>query len=282
MNIGKLKINYLKELYSDLPAQGSDPWLQIRKTKFGGSEIGRLIDPKTRDDVIQTKRRSTKINNLYCWWGTQFEKVVKRYLEEERKMEIHEFGSIPSNRIPVAYSPDGVFIGEDNDLWLLEIKCPFMRHVNIGKPIPKNYLAQIQTGMYILPCKDTLFLQFKFRRCYLKHLREPGKFDRSLHKDFSKNAWLTEMWNGIFWWDKDHSFGGAREEIVQRDPDKIICSWEEDEDGNSILDTFLETLSSGSFMCFKLFGIQEDRVHRDKKFIKKHKKLLWDNYQRLL
>lgn len=275
-NTAELKLNYLKELYSNLPSQGSDAWLQIRKTKFGGSEIGRLINPKTRNEIINQKRRCTKINNMYCWWGNQFEKVVKHYLEVEEKIEIHEFGSIPSNKIPVAYSPDGLFIGGDDKLWLLEIKCPFMRHVNIGKAVPANYIAQVQTGMYILPCKNTLFLQFKFRRCYLKDINTKGKFDRSLHKDFSKHAAENEMWHGIFWWDRPHKL---REEILMLDPDKIICNWEED---GETLNKFLEPLETGSLMCFKLFGIQEDIIPKDKKFIKKHKKLLWNNYEKLL
>lgn len=272
-SIGETKLLYLFRNYSDLARQGSKSWLTGRRTRFGGSEIGKVIRNKEKE-IIKNKRNLTSIKNLYCSWGNNFEDVAKDYLMHSKKIKIHEFGSVPSSRFPIAYSPDGVFINTDNDLWLLEIKCPFMRNLNSTSKIPEDYISQVQSGMAILPCEKTLFVQFKFRRCYESQLYKTGKYDRWFHKEFiSRAKTTTELWHGAMWWDTKDAI---RQDISLEAPDQVWYSY------STKVKEEVDKKLTGIFMYFKCFYVKEDIIDRDFNFELWNTTHIWESYKGLM
>lgn len=276
VNKGTTKLNYLKENYSQLARQGSQAWLLGRRTRFGGSEIGELIDKNTEkgDLLIFNKVHQVFESNIYCWWGNTFEVVAKKWFEWTRKIKIHEFGAIPSTNYPIAYSPDGVFI-DRNDLWLLEIKCPFIRNVTAVTKIKPNYMTQVQVGMQILPCNYTRFMQFKFRRCKAKDLFRPGKYDRFFHQEKFWAKETPELWFGALYWRNND---GIRYDIItDREPDKIFCSFEDPD-----LFDKCEKFNHGVLMYFKCFYICENVIPKDRFFEAHHQDTIWKRYNELM
>ncbi len=273
-NKGTSKLLYLKRNYEQLARQGSKSWYTGRRTRFGGSEIGKVINNKEKI-IIKNKRNIRYDMNLYCSWGHNFEIVAKVWLEYSKKIKIHDFGSVPSTRLPMAYSPDGVYVNpEDEDLWLLEIKCPFMRNVTADTKILPDYMAQIQSGMAILPCDFTNFVQFKFRRCYENQLNKPGQFDKYLHKDFRRKKDESPcMWFGALYWEGED---GICQNIILDTPTKIYYSFKD----NVIeeIDKYL----TGCYMYFKCFYVQEQTVKRDFNFELWNQGHIWDSYSKLM
>src|SRR5690242_20149066 len=130
------KLQYYKNKFQDSSPQGSIHWLQGRKFCFGGSELGTVLNHdknQTFDALIKKKFFEQNILKDETEWGKLFEPVAKLFIEKQKNIQIHEFGSIPHSYYPIAYSPDGLFV-ENNDLTLLEIKCPFTRQL---KNIPQ-------------------------------------------------------------------------------------------------------------------------------------------------
>lgn len=273
-NIGKFKLQYLKSNYDNLARQGSQAWLQGRLTRFGGSEIGQVVKSlKSSNKLVEAKISKKYISNLYCWWGHLFEVIAKHYLKVEKKIEIHEFGAIPSSDYPVAYSPDGVFIKE-NDLWLLEIKCPFLRDVHERATIKEDYKFQVQMGMQILPCNKTAFMQFKFRRCSHYDLKINGAYDRNFHNELKRSPKQSELWHGAVYWKNSHmvTYGFDQE----NEPTEIFYSFE-----TNVYER-CEKLTTGIIMYFKCFYILNQVVHKDAQFENKYSDIIWARYQNLI
>ena len=74
----------------------------------------------------------------------------------------------------VTCSPDGYFLNSDNELVLLEFKCPFKREIANNR-IPSQYSDQIQTGPALSgeSVNKGLFVDNYFRICSLKQI-EPS------------------------------------------------------------------------------------------------------------
>ena len=74
----------------------------------------------------------------------------------------------------VTCRPDGYFLNSDNELVLLEFKCPFKREIPINR-IPSQYSDQIQTGLALSgeSVNKGLFVDNYFRICSLKQI-EPS------------------------------------------------------------------------------------------------------------
>ena len=263
----------MKSNYKHLAKQGSHEWLMGRKTRFGGSEIGTVIKGKVKTIIKQKKKLEEGFKtNLYCWWGHTFEGVGKSWLTYSNKWEIHEFGSIPSSQWPVAYSPDGVFINKDLDLWLLEIKCPFLRNVDQNATIKTEYMDQIQIGMRILPCSKTAFIQFKFRKCWGYQIHKQGKYNRGFHKEQKRSKEQKEIFYGALYWNTAHFI---EEEELMTKPDKIYLSFECD-----VVD-IVESYNNGNYMYFKCFYIKSECVPIDPTW-NKHKEIIWKGYEKLI
>jgi len=276
---GKAKLNYLQLYFGNSDSQGSTNWLIARKNRFGGSEVYRALHGKIKD-IIQDKSNLKDKNemnmNINCAFGHTFEIVAKYYLNIVKGHNIHEFGAIPCANLPIAYSPDGIILNEiTDDLILLEIKCPIFRNPVNNKPIKEEYLYQIQTGMFILPCDHTAFIEFKFRKCSREQItttKFQKSFDREFHnKDFSKNP-DGYLWFGYLWWNQP---GLLHEDFDTKPPTLFKCSF------NSDCISEAKELNNGKIMWFKCFKILTRNVPKNEKFQKNIKSALWSQFDKL-
>ena len=274
--IGHFKLDYLYRNYSQLARQGSEAWLTGRLTRFGGSEIGQVTkSKKSCEKLIINKINKTFKTNIYCWWGKTFEPIAKVYLEEIKKIKIHEYGAVPASNYPIAYSPDGIFIDpKSKDLVLLEIKCPFLRNITESTPIKDDYMMQIQTGMHILPCTKSLFIQFKFRKCSLENLSQQQKYNRYFHREHKRSPGQNELWHGALYWDNGE---GIKYGIDQKKkPSKIYYSFKEN------VKEICESFNTGIIMYFKCFYILENIVLKHIDFEERYSHVIWEKYNDLM
>lgn len=277
-SIGQIKLDYLFKYYGQLPSQGTISWLNYRKQRIGGSEIGKLVYKK-KDKKKKYSNIMSDEGRIFTSWGNNFEIVAKKWIEFKERTKIYEIGSIPSSKFPVAYSCDGLIIKE-NDLWLLEIKCPFMRNITARTPIKKDYKYQIQTGMSILPCDVCMFIEFKFRKCRIYDLPFKTKYDRWFHKESNKRSPVTQpLWYGALWWYDDNPI---REMYIStKRPDQIYVSFinKTNEDFSF---TKLSRKNKGTFIYFKCYYINKHTVlakNNKKNILVKSHDLLWNRYK---
>ncbi len=271
------KLKFLIEQYGHLPKQGTDAWLQSRKTKIGGSEVAAVMGKShfcTYDELIANKKAAQPLVTAACTFGRVFEIVAKQHLASKGD-EIHELGAIPCSRYPVCYSPDGVLVVDD-DLVLVEIKCPWRRkHI---EEVPVQYMYQIQTGMSVLPCEKCVFLQFIFRLCRVEDLGFNERYNRYLHFDSKKTMPPSKprRWGFVhFAADTDLIDMGRLE------PDTA--------DNLCIADTLVAEVhweshdipTSGYVMPFKLFHETALTVARDAGFLDRIGKTLWQTHLKL-
>ena len=104
------RLEYILTLQRELPAQGTEEWLESRTHQFGGSEIASVLgkSPYMKpDEMIDKKITKQNIDAPACSFGRIFEPVAKMFMVEELEMNIKNTGSIKSGKYPVAYSPDG-------------------------------------------------------------------------------------------------------------------------------------------------------------------------------
>ena len=268
-----MKLYYLNKNYHQLAKQGSDAWLSGRQTRFGGSEIANITGKKSDKQIlIVNKIKQLFKTNLFCWWGQTFESIAKYYMYKVLMIDIHEFGAIPATNYPVAYSPDGVII-KNNDLCLLEIKCPFLRDVNITTNIKDCYMKQIQMGMVILPCDTCEFIQFKFRKCKDTQIHTIGAYDRYFHKETRRSPKQNELWYGALYWNTRDAI--TYNYITERPPDKIYYSFQEN------VYNICEKYNKGVLMYFKCFYINTKTIKKDISF-ENNKNKIWTAYYELI
>lgn len=295
--IGYRKLTYLKRNYDDLARKGSKSWNTGRKTRFGGSEMGKLLDGNIKK-IIKNKKLLMKDLTIECAWGHMFEGIGKEWLKFNKNIEIYEFDAIPSSRLPISYSPDGVFINNsyptkelaDNDLWLLEIKCPIKRNITKDTQIMKYYFDQVQAGMSVLPCDKTLFVQFKFRKCHKGQLNKKGRYDRWFHREFINDAPTTdELWYGAIYWKPNYKHKEEevisnnkyypkylKEEIRTDKPTEIFYSFK-----HNIFEE-INKREKGKIMYFKCFYVKEDLISRDICFDFINCNIIWISYGELM
>ncbi len=269
---GKFKLNYLQDNYKNLAQQASKAWLLARSGRFGGSEMGTVLNGKRKlEKLIVSKREPKYDKNVYCAWGLTFEIVAKMKMMMDG-YEIHEFGAIPCSNLPIAYSPDGVFISKiDNDLWLLEIKCPFIRNIRKDTEVKFDYQKQVQTGMHVLPCSKTLFKQFMFRRCHSWQLHRDGLFDKNFHKNWRIKC-ETKKWWGLLYWDDNEKLN---EDFKMEVPTNIYISLVDDVNEEH------KKLRTGTYMFFKCFH-EDKHIIEKRPFEKTEINAVWKAYENLM
>lgn len=272
------KLQFLRDAYGHLPPQGSDAWLQSRKTKIGGSEMATVLsrNPYMKScKFVESKKTAKWSESAPCTFGRVFEVVAKQHMAQHG-VTIHELGAIPSPRLPVCYSPDGVIVEED-DLVLLEIKCPWRRR-KIGT-VPDQYMCQIQTGMNILPCDRCYFYQFRFRLCVWEDLGPSVRYNRGIHYEWYKNCPPKKplRWGYIHWPGKERleDLGALTADtadnlcvIVKR---RMEIHWES-----------TEVPQGGYVLPFKLFDETKLEVDRDQGFLDDCAGSVWDVFKQLL
>lgn len=273
------KLNFLQQNWSHLPAQGTDEWLASRRTRIGGSEMASAIGMspyQSADDLVVVKCAAKKLKAAPCTFGRILEPVAKLIIEEDYYFKIHELGAVPSTRYPVCYSPDGLAVCEDK-LKLIEIKCPFRR--SKLETIPPYYLCQVQTGMNVLPCEETLFFQFRFRLCPLAVLGNSKKYNRWLHTEsYRRCAEETPSKWGWLHFEDECDMTDLGE--LHRDNADTLCIV----DGLSAeihMGTPDRVPDTGYVVPWKLFNHTCVRVPRDPMFLETHAETLWTLHSRL-
>lgn len=271
------KLTFLLEQYGHLPKQGTDAWLQSRKTKIGGSEVAAVMGKSkfcTPSELIANKKAAKRLVTAPCTFGRVFEIVAKEHLHR-KGIIIHELGAIPCSRYPVCYSPDGVIVVGEN-LMLVEIKCPWRR--KRIEEVPEQYMYQIQTGMSVLPCESCVFLQFIFRLCKVGDLGPNERYNRFLHFDSKKTMPPRKptRWGFVhFEADTDLIDMGTLEpesadKLCIADQLDAVVHWES-----------TDMPSSGYVMPFKLFHETALKVERDPAFLDGIGDTLWQTHRKL-
>ncbi|ETO20564.1 hypothetical protein RFI_16651 [Reticulomyxa filosa] len=264
-------IKYLKH-YFDGPKQGSKEWRELRVKRFGGSEIKYI---NKIDALIEKRNNNNGDQSLACWWGRWFELVVKQHYTEENKTEIHEFSAIPCAKIPVAYSPDGI-IEKNGECYLIEIKCPIYKI----KLVSKDYMDQVQTGLFILPVKKCLLMMSIFRKCLFSDLKNIRTYDVRFHKPWLDGTKynpryypVREIYCGALIWENQEE---SKEVYELALPSKIII----DKDPAEIQKQILKS-DNIHYLCFKCFENLIESIEKDKSFQDKEE-LLWEKYNQFI
>lgn len=259
------QITYLNRYFAG-PKPGSKEWLDLRSHRFGGSEFK---DIDNVNSIIKNRKRDNS-TNICCWWGKWFEIVAKQLLNVG---EIYEYSAIPCAKIPYAYTPDGLFI-KDGKCCLLEIKCPFVKeNTNV-----KDYNAQIQMGLFILPVDYAICCIFQFRKCDLAHLKRPRVYDVPFHKyylDEKKYKPLyysnEEISSGALIWKAHDKCPKFHYSI----PDQIIFS----KDVNVF--EYILNMETGHYLCFKCFK-QEEHIVKPDQSVQNKMPIMWQQYKEFL
>ena len=124
-------------------------------------------------------------NNVACTWSSLFEPIARKYFEKKHSVSVfgHSLSLNFAENDPlfgkITCSPDGYFLNSDNELVLLEIKCPFKRDI-AKNCIPSYYKDQIQTDLSLSgeSVNKGLFIDNQFRICSL-HQIEPSSSHNS-------------------------------------------------------------------------------------------------------
>lgn len=284
------KFNHINSNSNSNLIENHDTWLEGRKHCIGGSDMFIILKGKTDEfnKLIQDKITKNNLQIDATNWGKMFEPVAKLILEQDLKIKIIEFDSIPHSYYPICYSPDGLFI-QDNDLKLLEIKCPIMKSLN--KPIQESYIDQVQTGMNIIPVKNCLFARYRFRRCALWCKPNSMEFDRFYHKEFKKRQIPVKpiCYGYLIWKHQDENNKelidlGIVESIIKIKPrgpptEIIIINYDENLEKNKFKD-FKPT--SGYVLMWKLFEFKYDIIQPNLNFLKDNEIKIWEQYKILI
>ena len=176
-------MNFLKSRSTGLK-QKSGAWVCARKDIIGASEVSALTEKspfETPKSLLKRKVQPPAMhNNVACAWVSLFEPIARKYFKKKHSVTV--FGHTVSLNLAendplfgkVTCSPDGYFLNSDNELVLLEFKCPFKREIAKNR-IPLYYSDQIQTGLALSgeSVNKGLFVDNYFRICSLKQI-EPS------------------------------------------------------------------------------------------------------------
>lgn len=277
------KLQHLKQLSTLCAAQGTEAWIESRRSQFGGSEISTVLGQnpyQTISELINKKISGVYEDQPACVFGRLFEPVAKLILTRRMNWEIHEFSCFKSAMFPVAYSPDGVLIDGD-DLKLLEIKCPFRR--NNLKEIPEYYRPQVQTGMAIIPVVSTLFVQLRFRLCSLQQLGPNPKYNRWFHHEPIKRVPAKDpvTWGYIVWEDESSCIRDCGL-WTPHNQHKLLELPSIDKATRIVLEPEPNQYpSSGQVIPFKLLEINITEIPPIPNYLEKNKKQIWNAFAEL-
>jgi len=285
------RLSYIKTLEIRLAPQGSDLWLENRLNQFGGSELASVFGScpyKKRKDLISEKVNKKRFKAAACSFGRVMEDVAKKYLREYLDYKIYDFGAIKSSSYPVAYSPDGIIHRED-ELILLEIKCPWRRYKL--EEIPKHYLPQIMGGMSILPVDYCEFIQFRFRLCSVWDIGPSHKYNRWLHYEGQKRVPNTDpiIYGYIQFSESATMLNSNNNKVTfidlgrcSPDNEELIADLPKVEKRNIFINEIPRRPFRGQILGFKLFDMTTKKVKRDPMYLENKSKELWEGYKELL
>lgn len=132
-------------------------WLEERRKGIGGSDIPVILglSPwKTRRQLCEEKRgqRHDDPETPDMMRGKALESIVADlwFLKDEKAKKIYDSDLLRHHEYPwMVANPDRVFIDEDTDFGVLEIKCPRLRKFNAIKRggLPDYMIVQLQWYM---------------------------------------------------------------------------------------------------------------------------------------
>lgn len=167
------------------PAQLSDEWFNLRKSRVTASSVSNLLirDKTTCEKYVSIykledtfdydhkccnpysskqqymfeKCKSTFKGSPATFWGQRYESIATNIYEKMTDTTIIDFGLLTHDTLPwVAASPDGI----SESGVMLEIKCPYRRKIT-GIP-PLYYYQQVQIQLEVADLDVCDFLEIEF------------------------------------------------------------------------------------------------------------------------
>jgi putative phage-type endonuclease len=189
--------------------QKSPGWFNQRKGKLTSSDSATALGLNPYQGVADLFFKKCGIGGEFVGseatnHGQKFEsEAIDKYSELMNKTN-HEFGLIEYTSVnPVrtkhypqfilnflAGSPDGIAVDNDNeeDLVMLEVKCPFRRKIIPGQ-CPEYYYPQIQLNLLILDLKLADYIEYLPANTFPTFSREPILNIVRVHRN---EKWLAQ------------------------------------------------------------------------------------------
>ncbi len=187
-----LEKNVLDKKITDLLArscrapQKSPEWLMQRHNILTSSEVASALDSNLHESSLELLKRkcsplqesdlatSSSIN-----WGEKYEPVAKEVFERITNEKPIDVNLIIHEKIKwLGASPDGVLPSKK----LLEIKCPFHRHI-VSNRVPYYYWIQVQMQLEVCDFDECYFFQCRFEE---NDLHSTGHQFSGVHADGTK------------------------------------------------------------------------------------------------
>ena len=165
-----MKIQYYHDIF-----QGTEEWDALRLGKLTASKMKELITAKTlkiadNDKVraltyeIAAQRINNHVEDNYQSWDMErghIEEDIARDLYSKNHEKVTECGFIINRELgfDIGFSPDGL-VGNDG---LIEIKSIIQKHqvkTIVDNIVPKEYMMQIQTGLFCTKREWCDFISF--------------------------------------------------------------------------------------------------------------------------
>lgn len=301
------KLMFMKNRYKDLPKQHTKEWHEVRSKNIGSSELKNLRKnklrkssrqyEKTKQYSILTHEKENKITKTAFAWGRLSELMAKEYWKTLNFPEIHEFGAIPYSKLPLVFSPDGVYV-HDNLLYLLEIKSSYMSN----KCKLEEYTEQIQTGLTILPCDRALLFWLRLRLCAFRNLAFEKAYKVRFHKPWvhkdlaigiDKTS-FKENFFGFFFWESENKgesyhpwYHNIKEEVDEINEPTLVRIFlpEEGKTKEEIIEKMQREVDnirrSGKIAFVKCIGMEFVEILKEKDWENKLENNydLWKNYE---
>lgn len=273
-----IKYQYLQEHFKRDVYPGNEEYKLERKDRFGGSEIGSILNLNPYIVSIEEflYSRCIDIQTIPMKFGKIFEIVAKKWLEEDKKIEILPFNTVICSFLPLSYTPDGLIIKGSN-LHLLEIKCPIYKQNMKDILVDPNYLAQIQTGLNILPVDSCMFCVFKFRICSLGNcLNDNNRFNKPFHYGWADKTCSKPLFTGILYWDEDCDlidYGLYQSSDFDKFNDLTM-------NFKIYLNATWPNNNKGKILPFKCFDYKDSHIQQDPSFLYNRINVIWDIYSK--
>lgn len=165
--------------------QKSPEWLRQRHNILSSSEVASALDANLHETSMELlKRKCSPLDadlatSKSIDWGEKYEPVAKEIFKQITGEEIVDVGLIIHSSIPwLGASPDALVLSKK----LLEIKCPFHRHIVSGR-IPYYYWIQTQMQMEVCDLDECYFLQCRFEE---NSINSTGHSYSGTHSDGTK------------------------------------------------------------------------------------------------
>ena len=166
--------------------QKSPEWLKQRHGILSSSEVASALDANLHESSMELLKRKCSplsdadlVTSKSISWGEKYEPIAKKIFEEITNEKIMDVGLIIHSTIPwLGTSPDAIVLSKK----LLEIKCPFHRHIIDGR-IPYYYWIQTQMQMEVCDLDECYFLQCRFEE---NALNSTGHTYSGVHSDGTK------------------------------------------------------------------------------------------------